>query len=827
VETVLTFLLANAVLAAALAVVILPVVWLSRRPTFAHKAWLLVLLKLITPALLIVPIAWPRSEGNAPQTEPIVMDLDQAAIPSSGVRLLNIVRPDADNGIIGNPGWADRGEPLPRDERAGGGSTAELLDFPRVIPEHTAGALPSSAGLQPLGKERFGAPGFEFHLGNAVFVLWLTGALGWWGLAAYRLWRFHRLVLTAAKPAPEEVRAQAIALAHRLGLRQVPRVEQIDAEVPPMVWALFGRPRVLLPHRLWCRLDEFQRTAVLTHELAHLRRNDHWVRRLELVVLGLYWWFPLAWWLRGRVEQAEEACCDAWVLWALPGRSTDYAEALVETVEYLSRPVRPLLASGAGRAEGLKRRLTMILQRPPARRLSWAALVALFALAALILPWRPGLAGSADDPKKSDPPPAAQAGGAPATSPAPAGGDTTPGAPTGSAPATAPVTPPPGAPMSGETAPARPPTTGGPASAPRSTLGSPGAPPGATPSGLGMGSMMPPGMPRAASPAEVQQLRDEVELLEAQRETKRAQLEAAVVTLRGAQRQLDSITPLHKSGAASEGDLLSVRTQVETAQAQVEVRKAELKEHEVKLTQAKRRLPDQPPKKSASPMGSGMMPPGGPGGSGGGSSMTTPGGMSSFGRGGGFTGGSSLGQGIMGGGFSGGSISGFSGGGTTGFGTTRSTMSGFGSSAATGETLRVDHDFGPIGAEKSTVQFHILIPSAKPLKLKLLTVSDAAFQAEATPSKDGKGVLTVTCSVDGSKFTGGKSGTVRIDVEEPVAHIRLDLRAEHKSADPDGAKLQALQERLDKVLKEMENLQQQRDALRRDLEALRGKSKKE
>jgi beta-lactamase regulating signal transducer with metallopeptidase domain len=823
VETVLTFLLANAVLAAALALVILPIVWLSRRPAFAHKAWLLVLLKLVTPALLIIPIAWPRSEGNAPQTETIVTDRDEAAIPNSRVRLLNIVRPDARYGIVADIPGPDQGEPPPRNVVIDGGSTAESLGFPRVVPEDTAGILPSSAGLQPPAKPRAG--GSELHLASAIFVVWLTGALGWWGLAAYRVGRFQRLVLTAAKPAPEEVRAQAIALARQIGLRRIPRVEHIDAETPPMVWALFGRPRVLLPHRLWGRLDEFQRTAVLAHELAHLRRGDHWVRRLELVVLGLYWWFPLAWWLRGRVEQAEEACCDAWVLWALPGRSTDYAEALVETVEYLSRPVQPLLASGAGRAEGLKRRLKMILQRPPARRLSWAALMALFALAALILPWRPGLAGSAEDPKKSDPPPAAPSGGAPATSPAPAGGDTTPNAPTGSAPATAPVTLPPGAPMSGGTAPVGPPATGAPATAPRSAPGSPGRPLGATPSGLGMDSMMPGGMPRAANPAEVQQLRDEVELLEAQRETKRAQLEAAVVTLRGAQRQLDSITPLHKSGAASEGDLLSARTQVETAQAQVEVRKAELKEHEVKLTQAKRRLPDQPSNRAGPPMGSGMMPPGGPGGSGGGSSMITPGGMSTSGRGGGFTGGSSMGQGIMGGGFSGGGISGFSGGGTTGFGTTRPTMSGFGSSAASGETLRVDHDFGAIGAEKSTVQFHILIPSAKPLKLKPLTVSDSVFQAEATPSKDGKGVLTVTCSVDGSKFTGAKNGTVRIDVEEPVAHIRLDLRAEHKSSDPD-AQLKALQERLDKVLKEMEDLQQQRDMLRRDLEVLRGKSRK-
>src|SRR5205085_2360482 len=83
-----------------------------------------------------------------------------------------------------------------------------------------------------------------------------------------------------------------------------------------------GRPRVLLPAALWARLSEAQRDALLLHELAHLRRGDHWVRRLELAVLGLYWWLPTVWWARREIQRAEEECCDAWVVWASP-RSAD------------------------------------------------------------------------------------------------------------------------------------------------------------------------------------------------------------------------------------------------------------------------------------------------------------------------------------------------------------------------------------------------------------------------------------------------------------------------------------------------------------------------
>ena len=57
---------------------------------------------------------------------------------------------------------------------------------------------------------------------------------------------------------------------------------------------------------------QFEQDAVLAHELAHLKRRDHWVRRLEAIVLGLYWWYPGAWWARRQLERAEEECCDAW-----------------------------------------------------------------------------------------------------------------------------------------------------------------------------------------------------------------------------------------------------------------------------------------------------------------------------------------------------------------------------------------------------------------------------------------------------------------------------------------------------------------------------------
>jgi RND family efflux transporter MFP subunit len=105
----------------------------------------------------------------------------------------------------------------------------------------------------------------------------------------------------------------------------------------------------------------------------------------------LYWWDPVAWWARREVELAEERCCDAWVLWALPAAAGAYAEALVMTAVYLSRLRQPLPlgASGAGRLRPLKGRLQMILSDPTNVSLKRTAPRALLILGALSLPFLP------------------------------------------------------------------------------------------------------------------------------------------------------------------------------------------------------------------------------------------------------------------------------------------------------------------------------------------------------------------------------------------------------------------------------------------------------
>ena len=147
-----------------------------------------------------------------------------------------------------------------------------------------------------------------------------------------------------------------------------------------------GPAQLLLPGRLVKTLDLDRWRGILTHELAHLRRGDHWVSRLELAAGLIWWWNPLYWLTRSRLDAEAELACDAWVVWALPKDRLSLCRGLFDICSTLSlaKPPAPTLGvAGSGRF--FERRLTMILHDHVPCRLSplgllGACLLVLFAL---------------------------------------------------------------------------------------------------------------------------------------------------------------------------------------------------------------------------------------------------------------------------------------------------------------------------------------------------------------------------------------------------------------------------------------------------------------
>jgi bla regulator protein BlaR1 len=358
----------NALSAVVLAAVVATVSLLTARPALARALWVLVLLKLLLPPLWSIPI-----DGLfAPQ--PTSADGGRApAVPEDGLASVD----DFSN--------------IERDNS--GGSTDDDKSTSRF---HASGESVAAASANGSSLLNF-IPAAEW-----VAAAWIAGTLcGLIALVA-RVRQFLPSLRHAAL-APAQVQRRCSALATQLGLRQSPGVWFGRTSFCPSLWA-FSRPaRVLVPKQLWDRLEATQQDALLVHELAHLRRRDHWVRLLEVAATLVYWWHPVVWYARRRLHEAEEQCCDAWVLGVLPSAGNSYAAALLETVDFIStaHPATPALASGMGEFSRLKRRIVMIQNGSVRKALTWTGATIVFGLACIVLPVSPGF--GQDDPAKGKP----------------------------------------------------------------------------------------------------------------------------------------------------------------------------------------------------------------------------------------------------------------------------------------------------------------------------------------------------------------------------------------------------------------------------------------
>jgi beta-lactamase regulating signal transducer with metallopeptidase domain len=349
-RTLIETALSNALVACLLALLAFAVSrW--RRPALAHGLWLLVLLKLLTPPL--IPIYLPGLDA-----EPAKADVPT----STAVVESNPVQPAATEEL---------------------GLMLEAL------------VLPPPAANEPAQEETKPEQEPTNRWLKWLIPVWLGGSVLWLAATLYSIWRFQR-VLRWARPAPLSIQDHTRRLAAKFGIQRPPRVYVVEGVVTPMIWAVGGAPRLLFPAGLLDRLDAEQRAALLLHELAHVRRRDHWVRFLELLVVALYWWHPVVWWARRELREAEEQCCDAWVVWASSGEGQTYARALLEAVAFVSHTRSPLpaAASGIGHVSHLKRRLTMIMQGNTPRSLSALGWIIVLGVGLCLLP----LAAQAQQP---------------------------------------------------------------------------------------------------------------------------------------------------------------------------------------------------------------------------------------------------------------------------------------------------------------------------------------------------------------------------------------------------------------------------------------------
>ena len=181
--------------------------------------------------------------------------------------------------------------------------------------------------------------------------------------------------------------ARWLTLLHRLAreygiARPVLLLENGRTDIP-VTWGTVY-PVILLPATAddW---DEEQRVAVLTHELAHIKRFDALSQLFGQIALAVLWFHPLVWVAVRSMRLEREHACDDFVL-ASGTRASRYADDLLALARQLMRPTAPAAAALAmARRSELEGRLLSILDPATKRTAVRRARVGVLAVAVLVL----------------------------------------------------------------------------------------------------------------------------------------------------------------------------------------------------------------------------------------------------------------------------------------------------------------------------------------------------------------------------------------------------------------------------------------------------------
>ena len=236
---------------------------------------------------------------------------------------------------------------------------APLITF--FVLQHSVAAAPNSASLEAISSDvASNLPSLSVSapvtpsapnspaLPRSDTLLWLVEA--WFAGVFFFSLRtagglivIERMRRNRARPVSALLLEKCLVLQRRMRLARVIRYcECLRLEAPAVIG--WFRPVVLLPVAALSGLSEDQLAAVISHELAHIRRLDSFVNLFQIAAETLLFYHPAVWWLNKRIRAERENCCDDAAL-AMCGDAVEYARALTLMEEWRQQPAMVMAAN--------------------------------------------------------------------------------------------------------------------------------------------------------------------------------------------------------------------------------------------------------------------------------------------------------------------------------------------------------------------------------------------------------------------------------------------------------------------------------------------------
>ena len=209
----------------------------------------------------------------------------------------------------------------------------DLPDIAIINPEKGAisGGLPHSDLSQPVTEE-------EPKITNAWsrWSLWVTGfyLFGFsimWLIHGVKYFRTSQLKRQLISIEDTNLVERLERLIDQMKLRVKPTFHYCEKVVVPAVIGTL-RPVVLIPPAICPTLSTTEFSAIICHELAHIKRLDPWILVFQKWVEQVLFFHPVTWWLGYHLNVERENCCDDLAATSTESK-IDYAAALLKVAE--------------------------------------------------------------------------------------------------------------------------------------------------------------------------------------------------------------------------------------------------------------------------------------------------------------------------------------------------------------------------------------------------------------------------------------------------------------------------------------------------------------
>jgi beta-lactamase regulating signal transducer with metallopeptidase domain len=204
-----------------------------------------------------------------------------------------------------------------------------------------------------------------FTLSVSLFVVvWLVVAIALF----YRLVRSFLILRRLRQSICTTTSTRLKAAEKRMRLKWKISTSVVESSLAPTPLTMgYLRPVILIPEGLVAELDDQELDCVLSHEAAHVVRNDTSIALLQQLVSVAFWWNPMLRAINKLINHIRERLCDAYVV-QKEGDGLTLARSLVKVAEWSSKRWSrlPLVASLL-EEDGLEHRVSnLISDGPPA-----------------------------------------------------------------------------------------------------------------------------------------------------------------------------------------------------------------------------------------------------------------------------------------------------------------------------------------------------------------------------------------------------------------------------------------------------------------------------